>query len=174
MRDDFYLWIRQVGIIALLVVSAASSLAVCYSTPRSAVDALVTRSAISSEVSVGGYQVTRIGSDPVLGQKWAMVSRCGHPDWPVFAVPANGAIPFTAGSAIVGVRRIPLVRAGDIVRLWRQDGILRLEVYGVAEESGGFGSAIRVRFAHENTDDQSTPKRLSGIIRGRSDVEILP
>jgi hypothetical protein len=174
MRNDHCLRLKQVGIIVLLGASAASSSrALCYGTPRSAVDALLTRSSFSAEVGNDGYQVTRIESDPVLGEKWAMVSRCGHPDWPVLAVPANKASSLTATPATEGVRTASVVHAGDIVRLWRQESIVRFEVSGVAEESGGLGSTIRVRLVHKNTDDQSPPEEFSGVIRGQSNVEIL-
>jgi hypothetical protein len=175
MTKDNCLRFKQVGIVVLLGVSAAnSSRALCYSTPRRAVDALVERSSISAEVRNGGYQVTRIKSDPVLGQKWAMVSRCDHPDWPAFAVPANEAISFGDAPAIGDARATILVHAGEIVRLWRQESLLRFEVSGVAEESGALGKTIWVRLAHKNADDYSTPERFSGIIRGQLNVEILP
>jgi hypothetical protein len=166
--------LSHVGIIALLGMSAAGSLrAVCYTTPRLAVDALVTRSSFSPEVVNDGYQVTRIESDPVLDKKWAMVLRCGHPNWPVLAVPANEASSLTATPATGGFRTAPLVHAGDVVRLWRQESILRFEVSGVAEESGGLGTTIRVRLVHKNTDDQPAPKQFWGVVRGQSNVQVL-
>ena len=68
----------------------------------------------------------------------------------------------------------PVVRAGDIVRLWRQESFLRIEVAGMSEESGGLGKTIRVRLLRRNTDDQSIPEQFSGVIRGPSDVEMQP
>jgi hypothetical protein len=175
MRNGHCLRLRQVGIIVLLGVSAASSSrAVCYSTPRRAADASITTSSFSQRVKNDGYQVKRIESDPVLSQKWAMVIRCGHPDWPVLAVPANGASSIAATSATEGVRTAPMVRAGDIVRLWRQESLLRIEVSGVAEESGGLGSSIRVRLATGDTNEQSVQERFLGVIRGPWSVEIQP
>jgi hypothetical protein len=172
MRNDC-LRLRQVGIIALLGVSAASSSgAVCYSTPRSSADASITTSLFSQRIKNYGYQVKWIESDLVLRQKWAMVIRCGHPDWPAFAVPVNGASSFAATSATESVRTPPMVRAGDIVRLWRQESLLRFEVSGVAEESGGLGSTIRVRLATRDTYEQSVQERFSGVIRGPWSVEI--
>ena len=56
-----------------------------------------------------------------------------------------------------GAKTAPVVRAGDIVRLWRQESSLRIEVAGVSEESGGLGKTIRVRLLRRNTDDQSMP-----------------
>jgi hypothetical protein len=67
-----------------------------------------------------------------------------------------------------------VVHAGDNVRLWKQESVLRFEVSGVAEETGGLGAIIRVRLAHKNNDGQSIPEEFSGVIRAQSDVEILP
>jgi hypothetical protein len=106
-----------------------------------------------------------------------MIARCGHPEWPLVALPANGAssVALTQEmkrSVSDGLNKTPVVRAGDIVRLWRQENFLRIEVAGVSEESGGLGKTIRVRLLHRNTDDQSIPERYLGIIRGPLDVEM--
>jgi hypothetical protein len=108
-----------------------------------------------------------------------MIVRCGHPEWPVVALPAIGASSLalpqvTERSASDTLSTVPIVRAGDIVRLWRQERLLRIEVAGVSEESGGLGKVIRVRLLHKNTDDQSIPEQFSGIIRGPLDVEMQP
>ena len=73
-----------------------------------------------------------------------------------------------------GFRTAPVVRAGDVVRLWRHEGVLRIEVAAVSEESGGLGKTIRVRLLRRNTDDQSIAKLFSGVIRGPLDVEMQP
>jgi hypothetical protein len=153
--------------------------AACYSTPRRAIDALVGGFSFSPAVNNDGYQVTRIELDAVLGRRWAMISHCDHPEWPVFALPVNGAISLASPqemerSATGRFRTAPVVRAGDIVRLWSQEGVLRIEVAGVSEESGGLGKTIRVRLLRRNTDDQSIRKQFSGVIRGPLDVEMQP
>jgi hypothetical protein len=158
---------------------ASSSRAACYSTPRASIDALVANSSSFPALNDDGYRVTRIESDPVLGLRWAMIVRCGHPEWPLVALPANGAssIALTKErerSVSDTLSTVPIVRAGDIVRLWRQERLMRIEVAGVSEESGGLGKVIRVRLLHKNTDDQSIPEQFSGIIRGPLDVEMQP
>jgi hypothetical protein len=75
---------------------------------------------------------------------------------------------------VMSVGPIPVVRAGDIVRLWKQEDLLRIEVAGIAEESGGLGKTIRVRLLHRSADDQGNQERFSGIVRGPSDVEMQP
>ena len=153
------------------------SRAACYITPHAAIDALIANSSFSRAIATAGYRVTRIELDPVLGQRWAMMARCDHPDWPGFAFPANGISSLattkaTELSVIDGLRAAPVVRAGEVVRLWRQENFIRIQVAGVSEESGGLGKTIRVRLLHRNADDQSIPGQFSGIVRGPSDVEM--
>jgi hypothetical protein len=155
-------------------------LAACYSTPRAAIDAFVTSSPVPSALKKDGYQVTRITSDLVLGRRWATIASCSHPEWPVFAVPAPEGRSVvlspseTQRSLTESVEVAPLVRAGDIVRLWRQEPLLRIEFAGISDESGGLGKTIRVRLLRRNRDDQSIPEQYSGVIRGASDVEMQP
>ena len=183
MRNDRCSGLRYAGTISLFALQVAfmacSGLAACYSTPRLAVDAIVISPSAPPASKNDGYRVTRIQSDPVLGQIWAMIASCGHPEWPAFGFATNGAASSIAPqeaerSLAEVVRTVPVVRAGDVVRLWRQEKLLRIEVSGVSEESGGLGKTIRVRLLHRNTDDQSIPEQLSGIVRGPSDVEMQP
>ena len=174
MRTDACLMLGFVRIIALSgMVFTGSLQGVCYTTPRSAVRALETGASVSADIKRDGYQVMRIESDPVLGKKWAVVSRCGYPSWSLTAVPTNGASSVTAIQKIEDIKVPLIVRAGDMVRLWRQKDGLRFEVSGMAEENGGLGKTIRVRLAHRNSDDQSAPPQFLGVIRGQSEVEIL-
>ena len=183
MRNVLCSWLRCVGIVSLFTLQVTSTIssprAACYSTPRTAIDALVANSSFAPAIKNEGYRVTWIAADQVLGQRWAMIARCGHPEWPVFALPANGpsslSLPQEAMRSVTkNLSAVPVVRAGDFVRLWRQEGLLRIEVAGMSEENGGLGKTIRVRVLHRSTDDQSIPKRLAGVIRGPSDVEMQP
>ena len=183
MRNTLCSRPRCVGIIALFTLQgismAGSPRAACYSTPSKAIDALVANSSYSPALENNGYRVTRIERDQVLGLRWAMIARCGHPEWPLVALPANGAssIALTQEkerSVSGALSSTPVVRAGDIVRLWRQERLLRIEVAGVSEESGGLGKTIRVRLLHRNTDDRFIPEQFLGVIRGPLDVEMQP
>ena len=156
-----------------------SAQASCYRSPRNAIDSLRVNSSVSAASESSGYRVTGIQSDPVLGQRWVMISNCSHPEWPAIALQATGTVLGTTPlegkrSLIEGVRPIPVIHAGDIVRLWRQEDLLRIEVAGVSEESAGLGQTVRVRLLRGNNDDQSIPEQFSGIVRGPSNVEILP
>jgi flagella basal body P-ring formation protein FlgA len=108
-----------------------------------------------------------------------MISSCSHPEWPAVALQATGTasikVPVEGRlSVIEGVRQAPVIHAGDIVRLWRQEDLLRIEVSGVSEQSASLGQTIRVRLLRRNADDQSIREQFSGIVRGPSDVEMLP
>ena len=183
MKNGRCSWLRCVGFVSLTFLQglcvASSSRAACYSAPRMALDALEANSSFSPALMNDGYRVTRIEADQVLGQRWAMIARCGHPEWPAFALLANGRSSLASPRAVArsvteGLSTVPIVRAGDVVRLWRQESFLRIEVAGVSEESGGLGKTIRVRLLHRNTDDQSVPERFSGVVRGTLDVEMQP
>jgi len=151
--------------------------AACYKTPGLAIQAVMSGSSLSVVSSDSGYQVAKIQSDPVLGHRWAMVVTCGHSNWPAFALPVSGS----ESPALSDVSKqprahdigaTPVVRAGEIVQLWRQEEFFRIEMTGVAEENGDLGKIIRVRLVHANGDYQSPLLQLAGVVRGPSDVEI--
>jgi hypothetical protein len=153
-----------------------TALAACYSTP---LEAIATGSLISpSSISAGGgYRVERIQSDPVLRQTWAMIIRCDHPEWPAVAVPLrDSTLPLRVRvqESAKNISQTLVIHAGEIVRLWRQEASLRIEVAGISEGNGGLGDPIRVRLLRRNTDDQSIDEQFSGIVRGPSDVEMKP
>jgi ribosomal 50S subunit-recycling heat shock protein len=68
----------------------------------------------------------------------------------------------------------PLIRAGDVIEVWRQEDLLRIEVSGVAEQSGSMGETIRVRLLRPAGSNQSLEEQFSGVVRGRADVEMQP
>ncbi len=117
----------------------------------------------------GSYRVSEVRWDAVLGQRWEMVASCEHPEQPAFAILANEAI--TGKPAYQRTDdSAPVVRAGDVVRLWRQEEKLRIEMTAMSEESGGMGKAIRVRVMGAN----SVERQFVGVVRGVGDVEMRP
>jgi Chaperone for flagella basal body P-ring formation len=182
MSNHSYLPFRCFGIVSLLVlqlmVAAASARAACYTTPRIAINAVLSTSAPPEVSTIAGFQVTKIESDQVLGHRWATLITCGHPDWPAFAVPVSSSESLIVSRGaqqpvIQDVRAASVVRAGQSVLLWRQEDSLRIEIVGIAEENGGLGKRIRVRLVH-TSGDPSTLQQLAGIVRGPSNVEIQP
>jgi Chaperone for flagella basal body P-ring formation len=180
MSNSLYSRLRDIGLISLLthhgIFAVIRAQASCHSTPRTAIDAVATKPPSSPALESSGYRVTSVQLDSVLGGKWAVIANCGHPEWPALALPTNGAIqPQELGRSLTEVvRAAPVVRAGELVRLWRQESLLRIEVDGISEESGALGTTVRVRLLRKNLDDQSKPQQFTGVVRGPSDVEMLP
>jgi Chaperone for flagella basal body P-ring formation len=167
----------RTSILALYGICLANTaLAVCYSTPLTA----ITTGSLTSSASIsegGGYRVERIKSDPVLKQTWALVSRCDHPEWPTIALPLRDSIlplRLREQERAKDIQESVVVHAGEIVRLWKQETSLRIEVPGISEGNGGLGDLIKVRLLRRNTDDHSIDEQFSGIVRGPSDVEMKP
>lgn len=172
MEKIFLCWIAILSLQGAAFVSAET---MCAGTPAAAIESLGAGSVAMPEGE--SYRVASIHWDPVLRQNWAMIARCDHPEWPKFSLRA-GEKNTASARPVAQVREerrpaVPVVRAGDVVRLWRQDDLLRIEVTGVAEESGSLGKMIRVRLLRRNTDVPSAEKQFTGIVRGPSDVEML-
>lgn len=183
MSISLYSRFKYDGFTSLLVLqgifTTLSAHAACYKTPRRAVDSFQANLSIAAASETSGYRVTGIQSDPVLGKKWVLISSCNHPEWPAVALQSaeNSSlkVPLAGKHLLIeNMRQAPVVRAGDIVRLWKQEDLLRIEVAGVSEESAGLGQTVRVRLLRGNTDDQSIPEHFSGVVRGPSNVEMLP
>jgi predicted secreted hydrolase len=179
MAKSFLCWIALMGLQG--AVSTAVAHADCVKTPSAAIQS--NRAGVISSVSSDGkgYRVTGVRWDPILNQRWATVASCDHPEWPEFSLRTGGES-VASRQAVERIREedssivaaVAVVRAGDIVHLWWKEALLRIEVAGVAEESGGLGRSIRVRLLRRNTDDQSTEEQFIGIVRGRADVEMQP
>jgi hypothetical protein len=147
----------------------------CAETPAAAVKLAGAKAASSSMPDDKGYRVASVRWDPVMQQSWATIVSCGHPQWPGVSLRTSEASDVQRGlSAQVREERSPLVRAGDVVELWRQEDLLRIEVSGVAEQSGSMGETIRVRLLRRQGSSQSVEEQFSGIVRGRADVEMQP
>jgi hypothetical protein len=157
----------------------ASANAVCPETPAAAMGLARTESPSLAELKSGGYRVTGVRWDPVLQQRWAMLASCGHPEWPRLSIRMHEMSKDTVSRGLnteirdEPLMEAPVVRAGDIVHLWRQEEELRIEVMGVAEESGGMGKVIRVRLLHRSGSEQLI-EEFMGIVRGPADVEMQP
>jgi len=161
--------------VSILVVFGAVAIypaqAVCARTPGLAASSTISLASLGVSLSTPSadekYRVTATTWDPVLQQKWTLVARCEHPEWPALAFQKAGS-----GVDQASVDNYPplppAVRAGDIVRLWSAEERLRIEVAAVAEESGGLGKTIRMRFMRTDAVEQ----QMIGIIRGPLDVEM--
>jgi hypothetical protein len=177
---SYFSKLKMIGKAFLRVIHAIcfvnTALATCYTTPSHAIEAATARpSPVTSDGE--GYRVVKIQSDLVLGQTWATIIDCGHPLWPAVALQLRNSRSLTRPSALQPVREIPssaIIRAGETVRLWRQETFLRIEAVGISESNGGLGDRVRVRLLCRNTDDKSVAKEFYGVVRGPSDVEMKP
>jgi Chaperone for flagella basal body P-ring formation len=167
-------WISALSLSGIIACGFAEP--PCYNSPNAAIDAVRAGSVLSPLLQVGGYRVTGFQSDPILGRRWAIVASCDHAEWPVVAVQTSESDPVASSETnrmlVTSVYSITVVHAGDVVRLWKQEDLLRIEVVGVAEENGGLGKIVRVRLLRRNADDQATQERFLGVVRGPSDVEM--
>jgi Chaperone for flagella basal body P-ring formation len=170
--------LHWVLILSLLdAVAMGSARAACYRTPGAAIDSLKPDSLLSAVTDDEGYRVISIQLDPLLGQICAMITSCGHPAWPMTILQIDKSRKNRSGNIIFfkdNQDSVPVVHVGDIVRLWRQEDLLRIEASGTAEENGALGKVIRVRLLAPNTNGSFSKGTLSGIVRGHSDVEMQP
>jgi flagella basal body P-ring formation protein FlgA len=65
-----------------------------------------------------------------------------------------------------------LVHAGDHVRLWSQDEMVRIEISGVVEQSARSGDRVVVQIMRQNDDTGMSVERIAGTVRGAGDVEM--
>jgi hypothetical protein len=164
-----------IAVLGLLAEIPAALAADCAGTPAAAVKSAAMVSLYSPQSEGQGYRVASVRWDPIMRQSWATIVSCGHPEWPGTSLRTGDANHATHEvSAQAREDRSPVVRAGDIVEIWRQEDLLRIEVTGVAEQSGSVGETIRVRLLRRAGSNQSVEEQFSGIVRGRADVEMQP
>jgi len=132
-----------------------------------------------------GYRVQAVRWDPLLQQSWAVIRSCDHQERPSMTMrtelPATKlavlSTMFPVSSMARGDAGVPIVRAGDVVRLWKSESHAHIELMGTAEENGGVGTRVRVRLAapKDNGGLYGQPTQyLAGVVRGPADVELEP
>src|SRR5665213_2222820 len=149
--------------------------AVCARTPADAVRLAGTKTGPSAMPEDKGYRVASVRWDPIMQQSWATIVSCDHPEWPGVSLRTAESSDAQRGlNTQARVDRSPVIRAGDVVELWRQEDLLRIEVSGVAEQNGSIGETIRVRLLRRAGSNQSVEAQFSAVVRGRADVEMQP
>ena len=151
--------------------------AACFATVSAA--AHVQGRIASSALDGPGYRATTILWDALLQRRWAQVVDCRHPEWPAMSVmlEPERLIRNTSAESRPAITTWKssaesMVHIGDVVRLWRQDEAVRIELQGVAEQSGTVGTRIRVRLQSGFGDNNVVPQRVYGVVCGRDDVEL--
>jgi hypothetical protein len=130
-----------------------------------------------AECGVDGYRVIASRWDAVLRRGWELRQDCAHPEWPARLVAAAtpASIPVSSAShpafAVPAIQPL-LVHAGDSVRLWEQDAMVRIEMNGVVEQSARAGEQVVVQIIRQTDDGGLTVDRIGGIVRGAGDVEM--
>jgi flagella basal body P-ring formation protein FlgA len=62
---------------------------------------------------------------------------------------------------------VPMIHAGDLVRLWSSDSNVRLEMAVVSLEYGHLGQVIHVRRVGQTT-------LLAAVVVGKDSAELIP
>lgn len=177
LRGRFtWLWLAVLALQAAALTAFAAT--VCAKTSAAAIKSVGTKFMLSPVPGNQGYRVAGVRWDPVMRQSWASIASCAHPEWPEFSLRMDevkealheSVSPVPLEPAVA----VPIVHAGDVVQLWWQESLLRVEVAGIAEESGGLGETIRVRLLRRSTEGQFHEEELTGVVRGRADVEMQP
>lgn len=138
-------------------------------------------SAGTAQCGAGGYRVVATRWDAVLGMGWELRQSCTHPEWPTRAVAvgqrAMGPVAqngFLGPVAVAPSVQPLLVHAGERVRLWSQDAMVRIEMSGVAEQSARSGESVMVQITRQNDGAGTTVESVTGTVRGPGDVEMEP
>ncbi|HZY61314.1 MAG TPA: flagella basal body P-ring formation protein FlgA [Edaphobacter sp.] len=181
-HSGFWSCLRYVVLFALLTLfvapSSAASIsggAVCAQTPTAALK--LAQGKIAPTAEGKGYRVIGISWDPVLRQNRATVQNCEHPEWPALSISTGSAAQPISMPVNLQQSVQPsaiTVHAGEVVRLWRHENMLRIETTGIAEQGGVVGAIIRVRLLRSNPAEASPEKEISGTVRGPQSVEMQP
>jgi hypothetical protein len=123
-----------------------------------------------------GVRVISVKQDAVLGSRWGLMVDCAHPErpsrWVLLTASDELKVETKVQSVVAAVRRPMVVRAGETVRAWSQDGVASIETSGVAEQSGVAGARIQVRLTRRGLDGESVERHVSGVVDGVGSVEI--
>jgi len=135
---------------AVLCVGSNASAAIvpagldCAPTAESAVTHVLSEDAGSG--SAQGFKVVAIRKDPLRKRSWAMVASCSDASRPMVAIElAENVIPLTLPQQYV--------RIGDRVAVRQYSEESRMELAGVAEDSGIAQDLIRVRLSGLSSDN---------------------
>jgi hypothetical protein len=161
------------GLMAASTTAASSLHSECRATPEEAVDS----SSSQKDVALQGFRVSALRWDPFLQQQWAVVISCAHPALP----PLTLRVPGGSSRHVDTMKAsLPVIRRGDVIHAWSQEPFVRIERTGVAEGDAALGDRVRIRIIRSLSTDaaetgiSNNNETLSGIVRGRHNVEIEP
>ena len=121
-------------------------------------------------------RVISVRQDALLGSRWGLMVDCAHPERPSRWVLLTGDAKLKGETKVqsvtAAVREPMAVRAGEMVKAWRQDKMTSIETSGVAEQSGVAGTRIQVRLLRRDLDGQDVERHVSGVVDGVGSVEL--
>lgn len=148
-------------------------------------EALCFRSAGEAAAQAGvqdelGFQLMGVSRDAFGGRRWAEVRSCRFPERPSMLVALEDRASAEAHLGHTGTvtkmeqadgqaRRV-LVAAGSRVTVVSADAVVRMEMAGVAVESGAAGERVRVRLV---TEGQAGERIAWGVVRSAELVEMV-
>ena len=158
----------QVWYFAGLLFTAAAARADCF---RSVGEA-ATQTGVRDEV---GYRLAGVSRDLFGGRRWAEVRSCLHPERPAVLVAledrSSGKVHAVHEEAAMKTEaRHVLVVAGTRVTVVSAEAMVRMEMMGVAVESGAAGERVRVRLV---TEGQAGERIAWGVVRTAELVEMV-
>jgi hypothetical protein len=177
---------RRAGQVVALVVMLMLVAPPVVGAPRSATG---TKSAESTGPRPGGHQISGYQLrgyqlrgyrwDAVLGRRWAVFEDAGHPERPLVSeIDPNGAAGDVAPGPAKAAAAVPVlqvavlvVRSGDVVTLWQDDGNVRMQLAAVVEGNGALGQRVQLRVTGAGIFG-NTGWRAEGIVRGPGSVEM--
>ena len=184
---------RMSGVAGLVFVAtgpmvlAQAGPGVCFRSPED-----VVRGGPLAQARDTGYRLQSTRWDALLQRGWATVVSCDHPERPgitvamvdparealATALPASIAAPGTAVVArpvsVVRGPTVPVVRAGDVVHVFRNEEMAQIEFSGVAQANGNPGDVIRVRIKHAVSDEPIQDQYIAAVVRGPRLLEMQP
>lgn len=124
-----------------------------------------------------GYRVIDYRWDAVLLQRWAVLQDAVHPERPLLSERVESSsldvhvASQAAGAAAVVKNAMPVIRLGDPVTLWSEDGNIRMELGAVSRQNAAVGDRIQLRVTGAGVNG-STGWQATGIVRGPGSVEM--
>ena len=150
-----------VVLLALAYGAARASEPVCYRTAEAAAMQIGVR-------GVDGFRLEGRERDVFSGVIWATVKSCTHPERPGVLMMATGA-PGRAGVKATSEPAAMVLKAGTKVTLIETDGLVRIEMPGVAQGSGSVGDRIQIRLL--TLSGEGSERFVHAIVRGGDVVE---
>jgi hypothetical protein len=136
----------------------------CAPTAEAAVARILSKAAGSG--SAAGFKVVAVRTDSLRKRSWAIVASCSDASWPMVAIElAADVATFSHTTAAQGQ-----VRIGDRVVVQQDNQQSRIELAGVAEDSGALRDLIRVRLTSLSSND--APPVIRCRVVGRDIVEM--